>query len=161
MARILRQGETHDPQRVHGPAHTRNQVRSVALRVDEIAPGKLRLSSPYARGWTRVVTSQRELAVALAEAFTEVQIATYAAWRGEAYDRDVETPVWRDDPDPLVAAAPLVAPVRREGRSDIHDPRDWTPIGDKQWRSPGGRVFREDTAAVQRVLDKRRKLGLD
>ena len=159
VAQIRRQGETHDPQRVRGPASVRNQVRSVGLVVDAVAPGRLRITAPGARGWVRVVRTRDELAAAIAEAFTEAQIASYAMYRGHAYDRDAETPIYRDDQDPLIAAAHHGA-ARPRGRSDIHDPRDWTPLGDGTWRSPGGKVFGSETAAVRRVKAKRAQLGL-
>lgn len=162
MAEIRRQGETHDPQRVHqvsGPATTRNQVRSIGLRIDALEGGKLRLSTPYARGWARTVRTRDELAAAVAEAFREVQVASYAQWRGEAYDLDVLTPV--DNTDPMTAAAPHVRQNLRQDRNDVHDPRDWTPLPDGRWRAPGGKVYGAETDAVRRVVAKRRRAGLD
>jgi hypothetical protein len=155
VAQIRPQGETHDPQRVRGPAATRNQVRAIGLRVDALADGSLRLSVAGARGWARRVRTQGELARAVSEAFREAQIASYARWRGESYDLDQLAPVWPDDPDPLVAAAPEVRSSRRAGRSDVHDPMEWTPLDDGSWRSPSGRVFGANTSAVRRVQAKR------
>lgn len=154
MAQIRRQGETHNPERVHGPAATRNQVRSIALRVDELPDGRLRLSSPAARGWVRIVSTRDELNRAVAQAFTEAQIASYARWRGESYDLDAVTPVYADDPDPLVAAGPAFESSRRPGRSDVHDPRAWTELPDGRWRSPSGKAFGANTEAVRRVKAK-------
>jgi hypothetical protein len=148
-------------QPLRGAAPTRNQVRSVALQVDEIAPGKLRLSSPYVRGWSAVVSTRDELVRAVAAAFTEVQIASYARWRGQGYDRDVETPAWRDDGDPMVATTPRVDRSDRDGRNDVHDPRDWVPLEDGRMRAPSGKVFGANTDAVRRVRIKRQRLGLD
>lgn len=156
---IRPQGETHDPQRVHGPAATRNQVRSVMVRMDALPGGKIRLSVPAARGWARTVSTPHELNRAIGEAFTEAQVASYAAWHGEAYDRDAETPVYRDDPDPLVASAPRIDAQNRVGRSDIHDPRAWTPLPDGAMRSPAGRRFGPETDAVKRVRAKLDKLN--
>jgi hypothetical protein len=157
---VWRQDETHDPQRVRGPASTRNQVRSVAVRIDAREDGSLRLSSPGVRGWARTVRTRDELVHAVSEAFTEAQVAAYARWRGEAYDLDQTATVWADDPDPMVAAAPHVQERQRGERVDIHDPRDWVPLDDGSWRSPGGRVFGADTNAVRRVIAKRRRLDL-
>jgi len=159
---IRRQGETHDPQRVHqvrGPATTRNQVRSIGVRIDALANGKLRISTPYARGWARTVRTRDELAKAIAEAFVEAQVASYAQWRGEAYDLDALTPV--DNADPMTAAAPRVHQNLRQDRNDVHDPRDWTPLPDGRWRAPSGKVYGAGTDAVQRVRAKRQRAGLD
>lgn len=153
---IRPQGETHDPQRLQGPADTRNQVRSVALRIDDMGNGRLRISAPYARGWAREVRTRDGLVHAVAEAFRETQIASYAQYRGEAYDHDAESPV--DNSDPLVAAAPRIERDQRVGRSDIHDPREWTPLPDGSMRSPAGRVFGPNTDAVRRVKAKRARL---
>jgi hypothetical protein len=154
---IRRQGETHDPQRVHGPANTRNQVQSVMVRIDRVDGGKLRISAPAARGWARTVATRDELNRAVGEAFVEAQLASYAQWRGEAYDHDAASDV--DNSDPLVAAAARIEQHRRTGRSDVHDPREWTPLPDGSWRSPAGRVFGADTDAVRRVKAKRARLN--
>jgi hypothetical protein len=158
---IRRQGETHDPQRVHGPASTRNQVRAIVARIEALPSGKLRMSLPGARGWATVVGTRDELVRAIAQAFTEAQIASYGRWRGQGYDRDIETPVYRDDPDPLIAAVTPLRGGRTPQRSDVHPPDAWTPLENGSWRSPGGRVFRSDSDAVRRVREKRRIAGID
>jgi hypothetical protein len=153
--RIRTQAETHHPE-VRGPAATRNQVRSVSVRIDDLGNGKLRISAPTARGWARTVRTRDELVRAVGEAFTEAQLASYARWRGEAYDHDALSDV--DETDPLVASAPHIRAVVRSGRSDVHSPLDWVPLEDGTWRSPAGRVFGGDTDAVRRVKAKRAKL---
>lgn len=153
--RIRTQAETHHPE-VHGPAAVRNQVRSVMVRIDGLPGGRLRISAPSARGWARTVRTRDELVRAVSEAFTEAQLASYARWRGEAYDHDALSDV--DDSDPLVASAPHIQRVMRAGRSDVHSPLDWVPLPDGRWRSPAGRVFGADTDAVKRVKAKRAKL---
>lgn len=156
-ARILAQGETHDPQRVRGPAETRNQVRSVMVRVDALGNGRLRISTPGARGWARTVSTRDELNRAVGEAFVEAQVASYARWRGEAYDHDAMSEV--DPSSPMTAAATRIERSQRVGRSDVHDPREWTPLPDGSMRSPSGRVFGADTDAVRKVRAKLDKLN--
>ena len=151
---IRRQGETHDPHRVRGPADTRNQVRSVAVRIDAMGDGRLRISAPHARGWAREVRTRDELVRAVAEAFTEAQIASYPRWKGVGYDLDQLATVWRDDADPMVAAGPQFQ-ASRAPRADVHDPMAWTPLDDGRWRSPGGKVYGPETAVVQKVMRKR------
>jgi hypothetical protein len=149
---------------VPGPAETRNQVTSVHVRIDAQPSGGLRISSPYARGWARHVRTRDELVRAVAEAFREAQIASYARWRGEAYDHDAETDV--DNSDPLAAASPRVEPSRRalaggRRRTDVHDPREWTPLENGDWRAPSGRVFRADSDAVRKVRTKLEQLDTE
>lgn len=153
--RIRTQAETHHPE-VRGPAPVRNQVRSVMVRIDTVPGGKLRISAPGARGWARTVQTRDELVRAVGEAFTEAQLASYASFRGEAYDLDALSEI--DDTDPLTASAPHVQAVRRSGRSDVHSPLDWVPLEDGSMRSPRGRVFGANTEAVKRVKAKRAKL---
>lgn len=157
MPTIRRQGETHDSQRVRGPADTRNQVRSISVRIDALADGRLRISSPFARGWARTVRTRDELNRAVAEAFVEAQLASYAHWRGQGYDHDVQSPKWPDDPDPLIASAAHIQARTRNGhrRRDVHNPMDWVPLDDGRWRSPSGKVYGADTDAVRRVQAKR------
>jgi hypothetical protein len=145
-----------------GPPPVRNQVRQALLRVEAMPGGKLRISSPQARGWAAVVSNRDELAHAVGQAFTEVQVASYAAYRGEPYDLDAMT--LPDDGDPLAASAAVInmsGPAKRNvRRSDVHKVTDWTPLGGGKWRSPSGREYREGTQAVQAVLAKRRAMGL-
>jgi hypothetical protein len=146
-----------ESRQVQGPAPTRNQVRSIALVVDALPGGRLRLRSPFARGWSRVVATRDELNRAVNEAFTEVQIASYAQWRGQAYDLDVTAPVYHDDPE--TAATPIIQ--ARSVRADVHDPAAWVPLDDGRWRSPGGKIYKPDADVVRRVRAKRKMLGLD
>ena len=166
VAEIRRQADTHNPGGVTGPAlpgpaPVRNQSRAALLRMESLPGGRLRISSPQARGWAVVASTRDELVRAIAQAFTEVQVASYAAWRGEPYDLDALT--MPDETDPLAASAATISmgeAQRRSRRSDVHEATDWTPLGNGKWRSPTGRVYREWTQQVQRVLAKRRALGL-
>lgn len=159
MNEIQRQARTH---RVHegtvqGPAVTRNQVRSVPVRIDAV-PGGLRVSTPLARGWAMVARTPQELARAIGAAFTEAQVASYARWRGETYELDEMTDVVAGD---ALAAATRTVQFRRRVRADQHNPADWSQLSDGSWRSPGGFTYRPDTAVVARVRASRRRLGLD
>lgn len=140
-----------------GPPAIRNQVRSVPVRIDAIPEG-LRVSTPLARGWATVARTPEQLAAAIGAAFTEAQVATYARWRGVAYDQDELTDVIPGD---SLAAATKTRDFRRRERADQHDPGDWTPLSDGYWRSPAGRRYRPDAAIVVRVRRRRRELGLD
>jgi hypothetical protein len=154
---IRRQGETHVPGTL-GAARTGHQVRAVNLRVETLPSGGVRVSSPQARGWAAVARTPHELANVLQAAFTEAQVASYAAWKGEVYDLDAMTDV--DPTDPRTA---LPAPTRtrnRITRSDARNPADWKRLEDGRWRSPGGRVYGDDTQLVQRVRANRRALGI-
>jgi hypothetical protein len=151
---IRRQADTHNPSGVTGAAPIRNQVRVVHLRVETLASGKLRVSTPQARGWARTVHTRDELAMAIQQAFLEAQVASYATWKGEAYDLDAMTDV--DESNPLTAATRTRNFTVRT-RTDVHNPDDWVPMPDGKWRSPGGRIYKADTDAVRKVLAKRRR----
>ena len=140
-----------------GPPAIRNQIRSIPIQLDSLPEG-LRVSTPLARGWAAVARTPHQLAQAIAQAFTEAQVASYARWHGVAYDQDELTDVVSGD---SLAAATRTQDFRRRERSDQHDPGDWTPLSDGFWRSPGGRRYRPDAAIVQRVRRRRRELGLD
>lgn len=164
---IRRQADTHNPggvngSRLPGPPSVRNQSRTALLRVESLPGGRIRVSSPQARGWAVVVRTRDELVRAVAQAFTEVQVASYARWRGEPYELDALTEV--DDLDPLAASAATVdmtgTAKRNVRRTDVHKVTDWTPVGNGKWRSPTGREYGEDTQQVRRVKAKRRALGL-
>jgi hypothetical protein len=151
---IRRQAETHNPGGVTGASPVRNQVRMVMVRMETLASGLLRVSTPQARGWAVVVRNRDELARAIAQAFTEAQLASYAAWKGEPYDLDALTGV--DESSPLTAATRTRDYTARR-RTDVYNPEDWTQMSDGKWRSPGGRVYKPDTDAVRKVLAKRRR----
>lgn len=151
---IRRQADTHNPSGVTGAAPVRNQVRVVTVRLETLASGLLRVSTPQARGWAVTVHTRDELARAVQQAFIEAQVASYATWKGEAYDLDVLTEV--DESSPLTAAT-KTRDFTMRARTDVHNPDDWVPLPDGRWRSPGGRVYGADTDAVRKVLAKRRR----
>jgi hypothetical protein len=151
---IRRQADTHNPAGVTGAVPIRNQVRMVMVRLETLASGLLRVSTPQARGWAVTVHTRDDLARAVQQAFTEAQLASYAAWKGEAYDLDAMTEV--DESNPLTAAT-RTRDFTARARSDVHNPDDWTPLPDGRWRSPAGRVYGADTDAVRKVLIKRRR----
>jgi hypothetical protein len=163
MSEIRRQHETHRPgvNGQIGPAPIRNQVRSVEIRLDVLPEGGMRVSTPQARGWAVVASGPRQLLDALAGAFTEAQVASYAAWKGEIYELDALTEV--DNTDPLAATVRTtrhgVYRDRRLSRRDVHAATDWTNLGNGRWRSPSGKTYREDCKTVQNVIIKRRMLG--
>jgi len=161
---------THIPRAITGAANTGHQVRSITVRVDQLPNGRLRISTPTARGWAAVAGTQPELARAIQGAFTEAQVAAYARWRGTQYDLDALTA--HVPGDALAGRKPQRvqgrgktdkrAPRTGEGwsygqqRPDVHLPNEWAEQPDGRWRSPSGRMYRADAAQVVRV---RRRLA--
>lgn len=154
---IRRQGETHVPGTL-GARRAGHQVRAVNLVVESLPGGVVRVSTPQARGWSGVARNPHELANVLQAAFTEVSVASYAAWKGEVYDLDAMTDV---DPSDPKTAIPTPARARnRLTRSDARHPADWKRLDDGRWRSPAGRFYSEDTQMIQRVKANRAALGI-
>jgi hypothetical protein len=154
---LRRQGETHTPGTL-GAARVPHQVREVSLRIETLPDGGLRVSTPQARGWAAVAKTPRELTDAVARAFTEAQLASYAAWKGQLYDLDELTDV--DPGDPITALPASNRRRDRTVRSDTRHPADWARLADGRWRSPGGRVYQESSQLVQRVIANRRAIGI-
>lgn len=155
------------PGQLKGPAAVPHQVREVTVRFESLPGGKLRVSTPQARGWAAVVQNEREMARAVSSAFTEAQVAAYSRWRGERYDLDDLTePVHGD------AMAPPRAPVRRrkntgetgwggnQRRPDSHDPAKWVKLPDGRWQSPSGKSWRAECKLVQQVIARRQQFNL-
>lgn len=159
------------------PFHAGRFVRHLDLRVerlDGVNAGKLRVSTPNARGWAVTVRGADQLWRALHLAINEATIAGYARWQGGEYDHDALTE--QDDPteparqhmlgvDELAERAALrrTPSYSRHSvtRPDTADPADWRPNADGSWRSPKtGRSWRSETQMVRRVLNKRRAMGL-
>jgi hypothetical protein len=135
-----------------------HQVQAVTLQVEVLSNGAYRLSTPHARGWAAVAASPRDLVRALGDAFTEVQVASYARMKGEVYDLDKLT--MQVPGDALAASA--AGRVRRPARQ-THSPADWSKLVDQsgtRWRSPSGRLYRENTRTVRNMVAKRAALGL-
>lgn len=155
------------PGQLKGPAPTRHQVREVSLRFESLADGRMRISSPQARGWAMVVRRPEELARAVSAAFVEAQVAAYARWRGERYELDELT-----DPvagDPMAPARPRARRRRNTGdvgwgvnqrRPDSHDPAQWVKLPDGRWRSPGGKAWEPTALTVQKVIARRQQFNL-
>jgi hypothetical protein len=157
MAQLPCQTRAHVGARLPGPPSVRNQVRSVPIQVDA-TPWGWRVSTPLARGWAAIARSPQQLAAAIGAAFTEAQVASYARWKGSAYDLDEMTDVVPGD---SLAAAVATTTFRHRSRPDQHDPAAWTPLSSGRWRSPSGREYRPDTDVVRRVKARRRELGID
>lgn len=138
------------------PLH-QQRVRTVDLRLEALPGGRMRVSTPMARGWAATAGTAAELARAVHAAFLEVSCAGYARAHGEVYDLDAMT--GHVPGDTLAGNKPRQVRRKRTGHKS-YDPTDWTPEGDGYWRSPGGRLYRQDTAAVQSVIRKREDMGL-
>lgn len=134
------------------------RVQTIALQVEALEGGRLRISSPHARGWAGTAATPIELARAVQQAFAEVACASYALAHGRAYDLDQMTT--HVPGDPLAAHPQRRVRGRRTTRRKSHAPEDWVKYDDGRWRSPSGRTYREDTTAVRNVIKKRQERGL-
>lgn len=150
-----------------GAAPVPHQVREVTLRVESLPSGRLRVSTPAARGWAMVVTSRAQLTQAVQAAFNEAQCAAYATWRGERYDLDDLTEPMADDP--MAPPRPKGGrPVntgtkgwgRNQQRPDMAPPEEWVKLPDGRWQSPSGKRWGPDTLMSQRVIARRKHFGL-
>jgi len=127
------------------------RVRMIPLQAEILPEGGVRISSPLARGWAGHARTATELATALAHAFVEVEVASYAMLKGQNYDQDRLT---EHVPDDVLAGTKM---QRRRGpvqRRAAHPPEAWTLQDDGYWRSPAGRRFPPDSQQVQRVVAK-------
>lgn len=135
----------------------------INVQVEHMTDGSMRISTPHARGWAAVARTPVELARGLSQAFIETSVAAYARARGQAYDLDAMTGQVPGDP-----LASLPAPrVRSKSpqRRKAYSPADWQKVtmddrSGAMWRSPGGRMYRAETAAVRSVVRKRAAMGL-
>lgn len=151
-----------------GAAPTRHQVRTIDLKLETMPDGKLRISTPTARGWAAVAANPTELVRAVKDAFTEAQIAAHARWKGTEYDLDALTAALPGDPmapprarrSRRTPGAPGVGWKRGQQRPDTYNPADWTRCEDGRWRSPAGRHYQPSNPVVGKVIAARRRLGL-
>lgn len=133
------------------PSRPDLRVHTISLTVEAIASGRYRLSSPHARGWAAEVGNQPELARAIATAFREVSVASYARAKNTPYDLEV-TPGRADGSSPNQP--------RTKARRKTYHPGDWSKFEDGRWQSPSGRVYRENTRQVQGVIKARLERGM-
>jgi hypothetical protein len=149
-------------------------VQLVFERLDGENAGKMRISSPQARGAAEVVRPHPDaLYYAILKMFNEATIAGYAAWQGDLYDQDELTAL--DDPtEPArssrVDAEQLAARARSRtvvswsrhsvSRPDLARLEDWTPLPDGRWMAPKGKPYSGDADQVKRMLRKRAMAGL-
>jgi hypothetical protein len=148
-----------------GPPRIAHQVDTVQVNV-EMRPEGLRVSTPSARGWAAVVRNRAQLAQAVLEAFTEAQVAAYAAAHGEEYDLSALTAAVPNDPmappvsRPGARSQPGVGWSRGQRRPDTHDPAQWSKQPDGAWRSPGGVAYGATSQMARRIVARRNRLGL-
>lgn len=140
------------------PSRPDLRVRTISLTVEATPAGRYRLSSPHARGWAAEVGSQLELARAIASAFTEVSVASYARAKGTPYDLDALTE--RVEGDALANQPRTRARSGPRGKRKTYHPADWRKFEDGRWQSPSGRVYRENTRQVQGVIRARLERGM-
>lgn len=145
------------------PRDVPHRARTISVQVEQLLDGTFRLSTPHARGWAAVARTPVELARGLSAAFIETSVAAYARGRGEAYDLDVLTS--HVPGDPLAHLPPQRVRSKSPQRRKAHSPADWQKMtmedrSGSVWRSPGGRMYGADTAAVRSVVRKRVAMGL-
>jgi hypothetical protein len=145
------------------PTTAAHRPRVISVQVEQLADGSLRLSTPHARGWAAVAHDPVQLARGLEAAFLETSVAAYSRARREPYDLDALTS--HQPGDPLADRPQQRVRSRNPARRAAHSPAAWEKVTmeDKSgamWRSPGGRLYREDTQAVRNVVAKRRGMGL-
>lgn len=135
-----------------------NAPNAILVQLERTKEGGYRLSTPYARGWAATARNPVELAKQISTAFLEVQVASYARQRGQVYDLDGLTGCVPGDP--LADRPPTRERKPGPRRRRSHSPADWQMTDNGRWRSPGGRVYSDQTRVVQRVLARRQELGL-
>ena len=145
--------------RIPGP-RPRQRVRVIPLQAELLPTGGVRISTPMARGWAGHARTASELVAVLANAFTEVEVASYARAQGGQYDLDRLTEHVKGDP---LAGSKMSRKRGAAQRRAAHPPEAWALQDDGYWRSPGGRRFAPDTVQVQRVVAKleARNQGID
>jgi hypothetical protein len=145
----------------------RNRAREITLRVRRVDGGKLRLSTPE-WGWVCVVVNPLQLHEGVIRAFTEVEIASYARWKGQTPDLAVLGRVGDDetanDPAPVrtverAKGYRAAASWRSGGNAREVHPSEYTPNPDGSWIGPSGRVFR-DERTCRRITARRLRAGL-
>lgn len=133
-------------------------VRTISLTVEAMADGRIRISTPQARGWAHAGKTAHELMRGLQEAFQEVGRASVARASGQRYDLDTMTMHVRGDTlAGRPQSRPRAAPKQHRG---AYYPEEWTKMEDGRWRSPTGRAYRADSTQVQHVIKKRIERGL-
>lgn len=140
------------------PAARPHQPRAINIQVETLPGGRLRVSTPQARGWAAAASTPQELARAVQAAFAEVQVASYARAKNAGYDLDLLTEQVRGDP----LAGERRAPSRSRARRRSYPVENWTKMEDQSgvWVSPSGRRYRPGTQVVRLVVAKREALGL-
>ena len=140
------------------PSRPDLRVHTISLTVEATPSGRYRLSTPHARGWAADVGNQTQLARAIAAAFVEVSVASYARAKGTPYDLDALTEQVAGD---ALASQPRTrSQVYARPRRKTYHPGDWTKFEDGRWRSPSGRMYRADTRQVQGVIKARLERGM-
>lgn len=154
-----------------GAQQSRRGARHVELRLQRLDDGRLRVSTPQARGHATIAKGPDQLWHAVTAAFREATIAGYARFHGVTYDLDALTdttdptePKRRSRPSTRREAAGEVGEVSysRDGtvRPDQMHPAEWIPNPDGTWTSSrSGRVSR-DPRKIKALIIRRARMGL-
>lgn len=144
-------------------------VRHFRLHVEVLDDGRVRLSSPEARGFAVVARGPLQVWSALGQVRNEATVAGYATWRGVRYDLDELT-----DPADPTEPKRRRPHTRREAAGDCSEvsyaqggvvrpdqahPAEWKPNRDGSWTSPGGRRY-SDPGYIGPLVIKRARMGL-
>ena len=145
-------------------------ARHLELTVQFFDDGRIRVSTPQARGHADVVRGPFQLWTAMLKARIEATVAGYARWHGVRYDLDeltdptdpTEPPRQRPFTPREVAGDRTEVSYARSGivRPDQAHPQDWTPHPDGvSWISPKGKRYK-DPKYVNSLLISRARMGL-
>jgi hypothetical protein len=153
-----------------GARQPRRDARYVELQLQRLDDGRLRVSTPQARGHATIAKGPDQLWHAVAAAFREATIAGYAMFHGVPYDLDALT-----DPTDPTEPKRRRPRTRREVNGDASEvsyghlaavrpdqihPAEFTPNPDGSWTSGrSGRTFR-DPKKIQSLIIRRARMGL-
>lgn len=169
VQRRARGPQAAQPQAARGPRHMQVNLQ----RLDD---GRLRLSTPQARGAAYCARGPMQVWNALAALYRDAASAGAAAWRGERTELDWLTaeddptePSRRNLPAPgeIAAVRAVSYSYRSVVRPDQADPATWEPLEPQQrdgrevrpWRSPNGRTWTSEKV-LRPLIAKRELLGL-
>lgn len=137
-----------------------HQIRDLPVRVERLADGGMRITTPLARGWAAVARDQHQLARSIASAFAEAEVASYSRFRGQVYDLDAMTGHVPGDALAGSAQGRVRGPAARRRTKKSYPVTLWQKLPNGHWRSPSGRSYRPDTRAVQQMVARRVAEGL-
>src|ERR1700712_754289 len=153
-----------------GARQPKRDARYVELQLQRLDDGRLRVSTPQARGHATIAKGPDQLWHAVAAAFREATIAGYAMFHGVPYDLDALT-----DPTDPTEPKRRRPQTRSEVGGDVTEvsygrgatvrpdqihPAEYTPSSDGSWTSGrSGRTIR-DLRKIKALVIRRGRMGL-